>query len=80
MENVWASTLNYNHLQDEIIMFYIQQAKEKRAVNLTPKKILHFEEATPTIPDLRLEAKMTREVSFIVCCCTLTNLRFACQL
>ncbi|XP_038898741.1 uncharacterized protein LOC120086264 isoform X2 [Benincasa hispida] len=38
-----------------------KKAKEKRAVNLTPKKILHFEEATPTIPDLRLEAKMTRE-------------------
>lgn len=49
-------------------MFYIQQAKEKRAVNLTPKKILNFEETTPTIPDLRLEAKMTREVSYIVCC------------
>ncbi|KAA0045241.1 putative P-loop containing nucleoside triphosphate hydrolases superfamily protein [Cucumis melo var. makuwa] len=38
-----------------------KKAKEKRAVNLTPKKILNFEETTPTIPDLRLEAKMTRE-------------------
>ncbi|XP_023523707.1 uncharacterized protein LOC111787864 isoform X1 [Cucurbita pepo subsp. pepo] len=41
-----------------------KQAKEKRAVNLTPKKILHAEEATTptrTIPDLRLEAKINRE-------------------
>lgn len=63
--------------QDEIIILYIQQAKEKRAVNLTPKKILHAEEATTptrTIPDLRLEAKINREVSIIVCRRYITNL------
>ncbi|KAG7024770.1 hypothetical protein SDJN02_13588 [Cucurbita argyrosperma subsp. argyrosperma] len=31
-----------------------KQAKAKRAMNLTPKKIVHSEEATPTIPDMRL--------------------------
>ncbi|KAG6591896.1 hypothetical protein SDJN03_14242, partial [Cucurbita argyrosperma subsp. sororia] len=31
-----------------------KKAKAKRAMNLTPKKIVHSEEATPTIPDMRL--------------------------
>ncbi|XP_022140030.1 uncharacterized protein LOC111010770 isoform X2 [Momordica charantia] len=38
-----------------------KKAKGKRAVNLTPKKILHTDEASPTIPDLRQEAKMIAE-------------------
>lgn len=42
------------------------QMKEKRPVNTTPKKTLtnlkKCEDASPPMPDLRLEAKMSAEV------------------
>lgn len=48
------------------------QMKEKRPVNTTPKKTLtnlkKCEDASPPVPDLRLEAKMSAEVSDLALC------------
>jgi len=59
-----------------LFICFIQQSREKSLMNGTPKKngssngkgignLIENKDASPPIPNLRLEAKMTAEVSYL---------------